>query len=394
MNKIVVVGGGFSGLVSAISAKKDDNEVIVLEKRNIVGKKILVTGNGRCNYYNEVQENKFYHSSNEEFVSNIKDDTHMVLDFYNDLGIIPYIKDGYYYPYSKEASTIRNALEKKCNELGIKIITDYKVESIKKENDSFIINNDITCDKVIVGTGSIAYYKDDEQLIGYDIAKKFGHSIIKLLPSLVQLKGNGNYFKKWAGVRSDAIVSLYVDNYLINKEKGEVMLTDYGLSGICIFNLSGHASRSLDLGLDVRVDINFVPWLSENIYKFLENRDGSIEYVLSGMLNSKLVSLILELCNINKDKSFKELNDNEKDLLVDHLLNFKVDINGVNDFDKAQVCSGGIDTKEIDKDTYESKLVKGLYFVGEILDVDAICGGYNITFATLSGIKAGSDASK
>ena len=172
------------------------------------------------------------------------------------------------------------------------------------------------------------------------------------------------------------------------------MLTDYGLSGICIFNLSGHASRSLDLGLDVRVDINFVPWLSENIYKFLENRDGSIEYVLSGMLNSKLVSLILELCNINKDKSFKELNDNEKDLLVDHLLNFKVDINGVNDFDKAQVCSGGIDTKEIDKDTYESKLVKGLYFVGEILDVDAICGGYNITFATLSGIKAGSDASK
>ena len=394
MNKIVVVGGGFSGLVSAISAKKDDNEVIVLEKRNIVGKKILVTGNGRCNYYNEVQENKFYHSSNEEFVSNIKDDTHMVLDFYNDLGIIPYIKDGYYYPYSKEASTIRNALEKKCNELGIKIITDYKVESIVKENDLFIINNDIKCNKVIVGTGSIAYYKDDEQLIGYDIAKKFGHSIIKLLPSLVQLKGNGNYFKKWAGVRSDAIVSLYVDNYLINKEKGEVMLTDYGLSGICIFNLSGHASRSLDLGLDVRVDINFVPWLSENIYKFLENRDGSIEYVLSGMLNSKLVSLILELCNINKDKSFKELNDNEKDLLVDHLLNFKVDINGVNDFDKAQVCSGGIDTKEIDKDTYESKLVKGLYFVGEILDVDAICGGYNITFATLSGIKAGSDASK
>jgi predicted Rossmann fold flavoprotein len=394
MNKIVVVGGGFSGLVSAISAKKDNNEVIVLEKRNIVGKKILVTGNGRCNYYNEVQENKFYHSSNEDFVSDIKDDTHMVLDFYNNLGIIPYVKDGYYYPYSKEASTIRNALEKKCNELGIKIITDYKVESIKKENDSFIINNDITCDKVIVGTGSIAYYKDDEQLIGYDIAKSFGHSIIKLLPSLVQLKGNGNYYKKWAGVRSDAIVSLYVDNYLINKEKGEVMLTDYGLSGICIFNLSGHASRSLDLGLDVRVDINFLPWLNENIYKFLENRDGSIEYVLSGMLNSKLVSLILELCNINKDKLFKDLSDSEKDLLVDHLLNFKVNINGVNDFDKAQVVSGGIDTKEIDKDTYESKLVKGLYFVGEILDVDAICGGYNITFATLSGIKAGSDASK
>ena len=394
MNKIVVVGGGFSGLVSAISAKKDNNEVIVLEKRNIVGKKILVTGNGRCNYYNEVQENKFYHSSNEDFVSDIKDDTHMVLDFYNNLGIIPYVKDGYYYPYSKEASTIRNALEKKCNELGIKIITDYKVESIKKENDSFIINNDITCDKVIVGTGSIAYYKDDEQLIGYNIAKSFGHSIIKLLPSLVQLKGNGNYYKKWAGVRSDAIVSLYVDNYLINKEKGEVMLTDYGLSGICIFNLSGHASRSLDLGLDVRVDINFLPWLNENIYKFLENRDGSIEYVLSGMLNSKLVSLILELCNINKDKLFKDLSDSEKDLLVDHLLNFKVNINGVNDFDKAQVVSGGIDTKEIDKDTYESKLVKGLYFVGEILDVDAICGGYNITFATLSGIKAGSDASK
>ena len=389
MNKIVIIGGGFSGLVSAISAKKDNNEVTILEKRNIVGKKILVTGNGRCNYYNEVQDNKFYHSSNEEFVENIKDETHKVLEFYNNLGIVPFIKDGYYYPYSKEASTIRNALENRCKELNIKIITDYKVDSVIKDNNEFVINNDIRCNKVIIATGSLAYYKDEEQSLGYDIAKSFGHHIVKLLPSLVQLKGEGNYFKEWAGVRSDAIVSLYVDNYLVSKEKGEVMLTDYGLSGICIFNLSGHASRSLDLGMDVRIDINFLPWLTENVYKYLNNRDRSIENVLEGMLNSKLVKLILNKTNIDKNKSFKELRDEDKDILVDYLLNFKVKITGVNGFDKAQVCSGGVDTKEVDKNTYESKLVKGLYFAGEILDVDGICGGYNITFATLSGIKAG-----
>ena len=389
MNKIVIVGAGFSGLVCAINAKNDNNEVLILEKRNIPGKKILVTGNGRCNYFNDKQDINKYHSSNNDFLENIADESSKVIEFYNDLGIVPFIKDGYYYPYSKEATSIRNALLNKCKELNIEIKTDYKVDSVTLENDTFIINNDIKCDKLVIATGSMAYYKDEEQLIGYNIAKSFGHNIVKCLPSLVQLKGKGDYFKAWAGVRSEVKASLYVDNYKVKEEDGEIMLTDYGVSGICIFNLSSYATRSLSDNMDVRISINFLPWLNENLYKYLEKRDTSIESVLSGMLNSKLVDLILNKCNIDKNKKFNELEDSYKDNLVDNLLSFNVEIVGTNDFDKAQVSTGGVDTKEIDKDTFESKLVKGLYFIGEVVDVDGECGGYNITFATLSGIKCG-----
>ena len=389
MNKIVIVGAGFSGLVCAINAKRSDNEVVILEKRSTPGKKILVTGNGRCNYFNDDQDINKYHSSNIDFLSNIKEESSSVLEFYNSLGIVPFIKDGYYYPYSKEATSIRNALLKKSNDLNIKIITDYKVEKVIKEKNKFIINNDLECDKLVIATGSMAYYKDDEQLIGYDIAKLFGHNVIKCLPSLVQLIGKGNYFKKWAGVRSEVKVSLYVDNYKVKEETGEIMLTDYGVSGICIFNLSSYATRSLSDNMNVRVSINFLPWLNENIYKYLDNRDSDIESVLSGMLNSKLVDLILEMNNIRRDAIFNKLSDTEKDKLVDSLLSFNVDIIGTNGFDKAQVSTGGVDTKEIDSNTFESKIVKDLYFIGEVVDVDGDCGGYNITFATLSGIKCG-----
>jgi predicted Rossmann fold flavoprotein len=389
MSKVVVVGGGFAGLVSAITCKKNNpsNEVIILEKLNVPGKKILVTGNGRCNYYNSKEENKFYHSNNIDFIENIDKEAIKSLDFYNKLGIIPTIKDGYYYPYSKEASTIRNALLEECNKLGIKIETNYKVENVIK-NDSFIINNNLICDKLIIATGSPCYYKD-EDLSGYEIAKSLGHNMVKLVPSLVQLICKGNYFKAWAGIRSDARVSLYIENELIKEERGEVMLTDYGLSGICIFNLSGDASRAISDNLYVRININFLPFLDENIYKFLEERDMSIRSSLSRILNSKLVDVIIDKCNLNGSTSFKELTDDEKDILVDNLLAFKVDVKDTKGFANAQVASGGIDTRDVDKNTMESKIVKGLFFAGEILDVDAICGGYNITFATLSGIKAG-----
>jgi hypothetical protein len=394
MNKIVIVGAGFSGLVSAITCKRTnkDNEVIILEKLPVAGKKILVTGNGRCNYYNDKQTNNCYHSNNEEFIENITNETSKVLDFYNDLGIVPYIKDGYYYPYSKEASSIREALLEECNKLNVIIKTEYKVENIIKENDKFIINNDIECDKVIISTGSISYYKD-EDITGYEIAKSFGHDIVKLVPSLVQLICKGDYFKTWSGVRSEVIASLYIENELINKEKGEIMLTDYGISGICIFNLSGDASRALSDNLNVRISINFMPFLDDNIYKFLEDRDMSIRSSLNKVLNSKLVDLFERKTSIDFNKKFSELSDEDKDLLVDNLISFDVEVIDTKGFINSQVTSGGIDTRNINKDTMESKLVKGLFFAGEVVDVDAICGGYNITFATLSGIKSGIGAS-
>ena len=171
------------------------------------------------------------------------------------------------------------------------------------------------------------------------------------------------------------------------------MLTDYGLSGICIFNLSSKVSNALDNSKNVRVDINFLPFLKEDPYKFLEDRNLPVKDSLERLINDKLVSLILDKCDIDSDSYFKDLDNNKKKLLVNLLISFRVNIIGTKDFDRAQIAVGGIDTKEINKDTMESTINKNLFFAGEVIDVDGDCGGYNIMFATISGIKAGLGAS-
>ncbi len=395
--KVVVIGGGASGLVSSIEAKKNGCDVTVLEKQENLAKKILVTGNGRCNYWNEDFTNKHFYSTDGSFIEkvNTKENREEVLNFFKDIGIVPTIKNGYYYPMSMQAYSIRNALLNEAKCLGVEIRNNTCVKSVKKENNEFYIecldNEIIKADKVILATGSNAYYKDKN--LGYDICRKMGHNIIDVLPSLVQLVGQDNYFKDWMGVRNTSKVSLYVDNQLIKEELGEVMFTDYGLSGICIFNLSGIASRALHNNKEVKVIIDFLPSI-EDVKEFLEERvktlkDRSLEQFLEGILNYKLVKIVLNKSNLNKDKSWESLTEIEKDRLIENLTHFDVLIVGTKDFDNAQVCTGGVDTKEIDSLTMESKIVKGFYVVGELLDVDGECGGYNLGFAWISGLVAG-----
>ena len=244
---IAVIGGGASGLVSAITSAKSGNNVTILERYNDLGKKILVTGNGRCNYWNEDFKNNHYYSSNYNFIKevNTEDNRKEVLKFFKNIGVVPVIKNGYYYPMSKEASSIRNALIKKAEENNVKFIKDANVTKVKKIDNKFHIeykNKELVVDKVILATGSKSYYKEDA--LGYNISKSFGHNIIKVMPSLVQLVGVEDFFKDWKGIRNNASVSIFVDNKKQKEELGEIMLTDYGVSGICIFNLSGIASRA------------------------------------------------------------------------------------------------------------------------------------------------------
>ena len=248
----------------------------------------------------------------------------------------------------------------------------------------------IKCDKLIVACGSNSYYK--EKNLGYNICKSLGHNIIKVLPSLVQLIGNGTYFKEWSGVRNNSKVSIYINDIKEKEEFGELMLTDYGLSGICIFNLSGIANRALSNNKKVDIRINFLPEI-DNLKEFLEKRnktlnDRKLDEFLEGILNYKLVKVILKRINL-EDRYWSSLNELEKDTLIDSLVNYKVEITGSKSFDESQVCTGGVDTTEVNPKTFESKICKGLFIVGEILDVDGICGGYNLGFAWLSGISAG-----
>lgn len=399
MKHIVIIGGGAAGLVSAIYAKKETNKVTILERNSLCGKKLLATGNGKCNYWNSDQSLDHYHSNNEEYLKYIitEENKQEILSFFSKLGIYPKIKNGYYYPFSNQAATIKNALISEVKRKKITVKTDFLVENIKKENKIFKIsgNNEvIIADQVIIGTGSKASPKTGSDGIGYKLLRQIGHTIIEPHPALVQLKASATFLKKWAGIRTDVEVSLYENDNLIKKEIGEIQLTDYGLSGICVFNLSRHVSIGLSQKKKEVIKINFMPFIKENPREYLTNffkqtTKKTIKEQLEGFLNNKLVEVIIDESNVPQEQSFTELPIESQERLVKQLTDFSVEIIGTNDFNQSQVCSGGAPLSELNVETMESKLMNNLYIVGELVDVDGDCGGYNLSFAWISGMLAG-----
>lgn len=392
---IVIIGGGASGLVAAITASKNkNNKVTLIEKNQTLGKKILATGNGKCNYYNSDQNLSHYNSTNNELIKEIitKENLKEVEDFFSSLGIIPKIKNGYYYPFSNQATTIKNALVREV-EKNTKVLLETTVEKIDKVQNKFKVktnNGVIECDKVIIATGSKASPKTGSTGEGYNFLKKFNHTIIDVNPALVQLKTKGNFLKDWTGIRTDVNVSLYINNKNIKSDQGEIQLTNYGVSGICIFNLSRFVPIALNNNDKVEVKINFLPFTStpEELLKDLSN-NNSMNDILEGILNNKLVAVILNKSSINKNKKYNELSIKEKETLIENLTNFTLEVIGTNSYEECQVCSGGVPLTEINTKTMESKIVNNLHIVGELLDVDGDCGGYNLTFAWVTALLAG-----
>ena len=340
--KIIVVGGGCSGVVAAINAKNKDNEVVILERNNTLLKKLLLTGNGRCNYFNEIYSIDNYHSNNMDLVNDFISDKNITMskEFFDNLGIVPKIKNGYYYPYSNQAVSIKDILVNEVNRLGIKVIYDTYVEDIEKE-DKFIIktnNEEYICDKLILSTGSFAYPKTGSDGIGYSILEKLGHTIIKPVPALVQLNANSKYLKDWDGVRSDVYLELFEDGEYLTKEEGEIQFTNYGISGICTFNLSHFISRGLEENKKYVVKINFVPFIKTLISPWLyeyanKNKEKDIYELLEGFLNKKLIPIILKESNIKSSKKYDELTKEEKVKLINSLRHFKVEITSTKGFD-------------------------------------------------------------
>ncbi len=404
--KIIVIGGGASGLTAAIFSKTDKNEVIVLERNNVCGKKILVTGNGKCNYWNTDQNINHYHSTNAEYLKNIitpkiGDD---VLNFFSKIGIVPKVKNGYYYTLSNQATSIQTSLILEAKLRGVTIKNNEFVKEIVKKNDKYYIKTEINnyiADKLVIATGSKAVPKTGSDGNGYELANHLGHTIVKPLPALVQLNGVGNYFKEWAGVKQDVKVTLLENNIKLREEYGEINLTDYGLSGICVMQLSGSIARGIDSGKEEVVEINFLPWIEneENFIEWMDNRNKlvlnrTITQLLDGVLNYKLVNLFIKKSKIKQDDKWEKISIELKKVLASNIISFKQKIISTNSFDKAQVCSGGVPLSEINVNTMESKNNKNLYFVGEILDVDGDCGGYNLGFAWMSALIAGKAISK
>lgn len=403
--KIAVIGGGASGLIAAIVARRRGAEVTIYEKTNRVGKKILATGNGRCNYTNMNMSMDRYHGKNVEKSEDVfnffgLNDT---LTFFEDLGIHTYVDEtGKVYPNSLQASSILDVLRYEVERLNILELTDFEVKELRKNKDKFsIIGKEEThnADKVILCCGGKSSPQLGSDGSGYKLAETFGHNLIDPFPALVQLKLKGNYFKKITGVRFDGVVKGIEDKKVIREEEGEILFTEYGISGPPILQISRMLINEKNKGKTVYVLVDSFPQFNKiMLYDLLNDRFSKMAYKnlqdsLIGLINKKLISVVLSEAGFEnfeqKEKKCSKLNKKEIYKIVDVLKEWKFEVIGHNTWEQSQVTAGGIDLLTVNNKTLESKKEKGLYLAGEILDVDGDCGGFNLQWAWSSGYTAG-----
>ncbi len=405
MRRIIIVGGGASGLVAAIAAARSGAAVTIIEQKDRVGKKILSTGNGRCNLTNELMELKCFRGDDTTIVSEVLsqfgyEDT---LKFFEELGIILKNRQGYIYPISDQATTVLDVLRMEIERLGVQLVLEESVSGIQKNKKGFQVKTNkgsYISDAVILAAGGKAAPVLGSDGSGYGLAKSLGHSISPVVPALVQLKGKGNYFKQLSGIRTNAKVSLYVNDKYVDSDTGELQLTNYGISGIPVFQVSRYAAKALYQKQRVQAEIDFMPNMSEKeLVSFIQKRmqihgHKNSEDFLVGMFNKKLISVFLKEAKIPSNMKATEITSKQWERLVQTILHFVVEIEGTNSFEQAQVCAGGVRTHEVKANTLESVFAKGLYLTGELLDIDGICGGYNLQWAWATGYIAGANAAK
>lgn len=402
--EIAVIGGGASGLMAAITAKKSGKEVIILERKDRILKKVLITGNGRCNITNVNANISNYFGKDISSVENILNrftpqDT---MDFFNELGIVCNEENrGKVYPLSGQASSVVDALRFEAEKLGIKIETEFYVRKIEKDGFKFRIYSEdrkkIEAGRVIIAAGGQSYPELGSNGSGFELAKELGHSVTKLSPSIVQLKTEKNQVKGLQGIKTDVAVTAYGDNKKICTYDGELLFTDYGISGNVVFNIS----FVMPLYKNVEFEIDFMEKFDYNeLYEMLKERKRilshlTMENYFNGMINKKLGQFLSKVSGIEKlSKPVKDLNDSDIRKLCTVLKKYRVKILETTGFKNAQVTAGGVSLDEVNTETLESKIVKGLYFSGEVLDVYGECGGFNLQWAWASGHIAGENTAK
>lgn len=396
--KVGIIGGGASGMMSAILLNREGFDVTILEKNSTLGKKILMTGNGRCNYFNQDIGVDKYYISDYEFLKTIVNEENIlkVKEFLNSLGLVPRNKNGYYYPMSNTATSVLNAFLTEIERLKIKTILDSEINNIKRKENKYQImvnGKKMLFDKIIIAIGSKAGLKENAN---YELLNSLGIKMTPILPALCPLVLNGDFFNKWSGIRAEARVSIYENDKFLKSDLGEVQLTDYGISGICVMNLSSLVSKALYQKQKVKVHLNFLPNIEkENIDKWLTLRDNTLYQrtvieLLESIIPYKLLYILVSKAGIKSNCHYKSLTKKEKDDLINNLSDLTLEIRETKEIFKGQVVTGGIPINRV-KTTLEDKEYAGLYYTGEILDVDGICGGFNLGFAWLSSIVVSED---
>lgn len=405
--KIIVVGGGASGMTAGIVARRNGAEVVILEQMNRVGKKILATGNGRCNLTNENIDISRYHGKNPRFALNAlkQFDAEQAVQFFEYMGISCKSEDGgKVYPWSDQASSVLDVLRYEIERLGIEERIEAGVKSIHPGKKGFKVvlrdGEELKGDSIIVAAGGKAAPNLGSNGSGYGLVIPLGHKLVEPFPALVQLKLSAPFLKALKGVKFIGTAAVGIDNKEIRREMGEVLFTDYGISGPPIFQLSRKAGEQLQSGRKPWIEVDMFPGHSrEELHDLLRIKFGyqpqkPLDFSFVGLINKRLIPIILKEAGIEDiKKQCQSIKANEFENIIAVLKSWRFEVTGTNSWPDAQVTAGGIDVRDIDPGTMESKLIPGLYFAGEIMDIDGDCGGFNLQWAWASGYVAGLNAS-
>ena len=394
---VLIVGGGAAGLAAAVSARKENKDisVAIAEKNDRVARKILATGNGRCNFTNvDISPDKYF--GDEAFIEMVlsRFSYEDALSFFASLGVIHRVEDGRVYPNSNMAASVADALRLYVNENNVSVFTGTGIDKIVRENGGFTAGS-FFAKKIIVACGGSAapIYGTDGK--AYRLLTAFGHKLNTARPALVSLKTDITKIKGLKGVKVHANVKLENGGKTEICDTGEVLFTDYGLSGIPIMQVSRFAEKGSVVCLDMLPSFSFEETLAliKNHVRSFPERTG--EEAFSGMINKKLAVPMMKSAGIEKmNIKLKELSDKNILKCAEFLKKLRLDVLGTSGFTASQVTAGGIDTAHFDPDTLQSKLCKNLFAAGEILDCDAYCGGYNLHWAWATGVIAGRSAAK
>ena len=397
---IAIIGGGASGLAAALAARESlANAVTVYERQNRVGRKLLATGNGRCNLTNRGASPENYHGQDPAFAGPAlyRFGPEKTLEWFRSLGLVTRTEpSGRVYPLSDTAGSVVDVLRLALEARGGSIQCGAPIARAEKRGDAFLLTGPLgeqfTCERLIVACGGAAGARVGGVRSGYDILRSFGHGCTQLRPSLVQLKTDNTWTRAMKGVRTQAAVVLERGGQILASAFGEVQFTDYGLTGPAVYDISRAASLQQE---GATVCLRLLPELEKvDIIQYMENKrnsfpDHKAENLLSGVLHNSIARTVLRRTQIPLEARLWALSDAALDQIADTLERFEFPLMGTLGFEDAQVTSGGTDTAGFDPETLESRLVPGLYACGEVLDVDGDCGGYNLQWAWSSGRLAG-----
>lgn len=392
--KIAIIGGGPGGMMCAIKAA-ENRQVTIFEKNEKLGKKLFITGKGRCNLTNYCNEREFLKNivNNSSFMySSIYSFSPFTTYYYfEELGLPLKVERGNrVFPASDKSSDVIKAYEKKLKALGVKINLNYEVTSIEKVGDKFIINGREKFDKVVIASGGISYKLTGSTGDGYKFAKDFGHKVIDQVPGLIGINLKNNF--SLAGLTLKNVeLKVLKDKKILSREFGEMLFTHRGISGPIVLTTSSKINRLKDfeMYLDLKPALDPEKLDARILRDFHENQNKNLENVMRSLLPRDLIIYVLEGAGISGDKKVNQITKEDRESLVKTIKNFELKFDSLDDIDRAIVTSGGVDVKDIDPKTMESKKVKGLYFIGEVLDLDGLTGGFNIQIANSTGYSCG-----